>query len=172
MVTKEKVKKYFFIFLAVGISISIVVFRNQLAKLAGLGYFGVFLINLIGSATIILPAPSLVATFVGGAIYNPLLVGIVSGIGAGFGELTGYMAGYGGSVVIKNNKTYKKVEGWMKKNGFLTIFLLALIPNPFFDISGMISGATHYSAKKFLGAVITGKVIRFVALAFLGQIFL
>ena len=79
---KEKIIKYFFIFLSVTISVLIFIFRDYLAKLSSYGYLGIFLINLIGSATILIPTPALVATFVGGSIYNPLLVGILSGIGA------------------------------------------------------------------------------------------
>lgn len=166
---KDKLSKYLFLFLSVLISVSIFYFRGELSKLASFGYLGIFLINLIGSATIIIPAPSFVATFVGGSIYNPLIVGVLSGIGAGLGELTGYLAGYGGSVAISKNKKYELIEKWMHKNGFLTILILAIVPNPFFDISGVISGATHYSLKKFLTAVLIGKVIRFTLLAFVGK---
>lgn len=169
---KEKIIKYFFIFLSIAISVLIIAFRHELAKLTNFGYLGIFLINLVGSATVIIPAPSIIATFVGGSIYNPLLVGIFSGIGAGLGELTGYLAGYGGSVVIKENKNYEKISKWMNKNGFVTILVLAIIPNPIFDLSGIFSGATHYSLKKFLTAVLIGKIIRFIGIALLGANFL
>lgn len=166
---REIILKYFFIILSIIISFSIIYFRHDLAKLAGFGYLGVFLINLLGSATIILPAPSLVATFIGGSIYNPLLVGIFSGIGAGLGELTGYLAGYGGSAFITESKNYKRIEKWMSINGFATILILAIIPNPIFDLSGIFSGATHYSLKKFLTAVLIGKTLRFIGIALLGS---
>lgn len=169
---KEKIIKYFFIFLSIAISVLIIAFRNELSKLTNFGYLGVFLINLIGSATIILPAPSLVATFIGGSIYNPLLVGIFSGIGAGIGELTGYLAGYGGSAFITENKNYKRIEKWMNINGFVTILILSIIPNPIFDLSGIFSGATHYSLKKFLTAVLIGKTVRFIGISYLGANFL
>lgn len=168
---KEKLIKYFFIFLSIAISIVIIAFRNELAKLTNYGYLGVFLINLVGSATIILPTPSLVATFIGGSIYNPLLVGIFSGIGAGIGELTGYLAGFGGSAFITENKNYKRIEKWMNLNGFATILILAIIPNPIFDLSGIFSGATHYSLKKFLTAVLIGKTVRFIGISYLGANF-
>ena len=53
------------IFGSILISGVIIYFRNELAKLQDFGVLGIFLINLVGSATIIIPAPSLVATFVG-----------------------------------------------------------------------------------------------------------
>jgi len=169
---KEKVIKYFFIFLSILISGVIIYFRNDLARLSNFGYLGIFLINLLGSATIVIPAPSLVATFIGGSIYNPLLVGIVSGVGASIGELTGYLAGYGGSAIITNHKHFKKIEKWMGKNGFATIFILALIPNPIFDLSGIFAGATGYPFKKYFTAVLIGKTLRFIGISFLGSSFL
>ena len=168
---KEKVIKYLMIFASVSISGTIIYFRNELASLAGYGYFGIFLINLLGSATIVIPAPSLVATFVGGSIFNPLLVGIVSGLGASIGELTGYLAGYGGSAIVTENKNFKRIEKWMGKNGFVTILVLALIPNPIFDFSGIFAGATGYPLKKFFTAVLIGKTIRFIGISYLGSRF-
>lgn len=168
---KGKLIKYLFILASVLISGVIIYFRNELASLTNYGYLGIFLINLIGSATIIVPAPSLVATFVGGSIYNPLLVGIISGVGASIGETTGYLAGYGGSAIVTDNKNYKRVEKWMNKNGFVTIILLSIIPNPIFDLSGIFAGATGYSFKKFFTAVLIGKVVRFIGISFLGNRF-
>lgn len=169
---KEKIIKYLLIFASVLISVLIFVFRDTLAQLSSYGYFGIFLINLIGSATILIPTPALVATFVGGSIYNPLLVGILSGIGASIGETTGYLAGYGTSVLIKENKNYKRVEKWMNINGFMTIFILACVPNPIFDLTGVFAGATKYSFKKYFLAVILGKVIRFIGISYLGSGFI
>lgn len=166
---KDKIIKYLLIFASILISGIIIYFKNELAKLASYGYLGIFLINLIGSATILVPAPSLVATFVGGSIYNPLLVGIISGLGAAIGETTGYIAGIGGSVLIKENKNYKKVEKWMNVNGFMTIITLAIIPNPIFDLTGLFAGATKYSFKKYFLAVVVGKVIRFIGISYLGS---
>lgn len=168
---KEKLIKYSLIFASVLISVLIIYFRNELAKLSSYGYLGVFLINLVGSATILIPAPSILATFVGGSIYNPLLVGIFSGIGAAIGETTGYIAGFGGSILIKENKHYKQVEKWMNINGFMTLFVLAIIPNPIFDLTGMFAGATKYSFKKYFLAVTMGKVLRFIGVALLGNRF-
>ncbi len=169
---KEKVIKYSMIFGSVLISGVIIYFRNDLAKLQSYGIFGIFLINLVGSATIIIPTPSLVATFVGGSIYNPIWVGLFSGIGASIGELTGYMAGYGGSVAIVENQKFKRIEKWMNKSGFVTILVLATIPNPIFDLSGIFAGATHYPLKKFFTAVLIGKTVRFIGIALLGNSFL
>lgn len=160
------------IFASVLISGVIIYFRNYLARLASYGYLGIFLVSVIGASTIVVPSPSLVATFVGGSLFNPLIVGILSGVGTSIGEVTGYLAGIGSTVLIKEDKNYMRVEKWMAINGFITIFLLAIIPNPLFDLSGIISGATKYSFKKFFIATLLGKTIRFIGISYLGSSFI
>lgn len=166
--TKDNLIKSSFLLVSLLISAAIFYFRDNLAVLTTYGYLGIFVINLLGAATIAIPTPALLATFVGGSIYNPLLVGLISGIANTLGELTGYLAGIGTTVIINEDKRFKKVARWMKINGFVTITILALIPNPFFDLSGIISGMTGYSVKKFLLATFIGKTLRFIAISYLG----
>ncbi|MDO8339594.1 MAG: VTT domain-containing protein [Candidatus Burarchaeum sp.] len=136
------------------------------------GYLGVAFVMFISSATIILPAPGLAVVFTAGAFLNPYLVGLSAGIGAAFGELTGYLAGYGGREAIaddngKNAKRMKQVQKWMERNGFATILVFALLPNPVFDLVGIAAGSMKYDWKKFLLAALIGNVIKatYVALA-------
>lgn len=168
-ISKEKLTKYALIIASILISVAIIYFRNDLAKLQGYGILGVFLISVLGNATVVVPAPVILSAFVGGSIYNPILVGLVVALGATIGELTGYMAGLGGRVAITDHKHFKKIEKWMTKSGFLTIFVLAAIPNPFFDLAGIFSGATNYSVKKFFLATFLGKSVKFLTVALLGS---
>ena len=167
--TKEKLIKLSFLLASILISIVIVYFRDSFSNLEGYGYLGIFLISILGNSTVIVPAPVILTAFVGGSIFNPFLVGIITAAGATIGELTGFMAGYGGQAIIPKGKNYQKIEGWMKKSGFLTIFILAVIPNPLFDLAGMISGVTKYPLKKFLLATFLGKSVKFLAFALLGS---
>lgn len=167
---KEKLTKYGFILLSLLISGGIIYFRNDLAKLQEFGLLGIFLISVLGNATIIIPAPVVVTAFVGGAVFNPYLVGVITAAGATLGELTGFLAGHGGTAVIRETKKYKKIKKWMHKSGFLTITVLAAIPNPLFDLAGIISGVTKYPLYKFLTATLIGKTIKFVAIAVIGSL--
>lgn len=166
---KEKIIKYSLIFLSILISGVIIYFRNDLAKLQAYGILGILLISILGNATVVVPAPVILTAFIGGSVYNPVLVGLVVALGATIGELTGFIAGLGGRVAITDHKHFKKVEKWMAKSGFLTIFILAAIPNPLFDLAGIFAGATNYSAKKFLFATFLGKSIKFLVVALLGS---
>jgi membrane protein YqaA with SNARE-associated domain len=135
---------------SIAITAAIIVFRDQLLRLGNLGYLGVFLISVLGNATVILPVPSLAITFGSGTFLTPLLVGLVAGVGEPLGELTGYMAGYGGSAIIEDRKRFDQLKDWMERRGFLTLFVLAAIPNPLFDLAGITAGMLHFPVTKFL----------------------
>ena len=93
-----------------------------------------------------------------GAVFNPYLVALAAGTGATLGELTGYMAGFSGQGVIENRKWYDKVTSWMTKYGGITVLVLAFIPNPVFDIAGMVAGALRMPMWKYLIFSWIGKV--------------
>ena len=164
----KKHSKIWGIILAIGISIAIFIFRDQLVELKGYGLLGLFVLNILGSATIFLPTPLFLTAFVAGAIFNPFLVAVIASLGSAIGELTGYMAGYGAEDILEKEPKVQKVRGWMKKRGFWTLFLLAAIPNPIFDIAGFVAGATEVPVKKYLIAVWLGKLIKFSAISYVG----
>lgn len=164
----KKYKGYILVFLIVLISVSIFFLRDKLVYLQSLGYFGIFLLSAIGNATIVLPVPAILTAFVGGAFLNPLLVGIVASFGATIGELTGYYAGVGGKEFVKKDKRIQKVEKWMEKYGLWTLFVLAVIPNPAFDLAGIVAGATKVPVYKYFLIVWMGKFIKFVSISYLG----
>lgn len=154
---------------SVAITAAIFIFADRIRDLGQYGYPGVFVVSLVGNATLILPAPYYVVVGALGVALNPLLLGIVAGLGASLGELTGYLAGVGGRAVIENRATYERIERWMRKSGMLVIFLLAAIPNPVFDVGGISAGALRMPVWKFLLACWAGKTVRLTVLALLGK---
>src|SRR3990172_11548407 len=85
------------ILLVVVLSLAILAIpQEQLAALQALGYPGIFLVSLAANATIILPAPAILMVFAMGAHLSPIWLGLAAGSGAALGELSGYLAGYGG----------------------------------------------------------------------------
>ncbi len=159
---------------AIAITVGVLLLRDRISpeQLRGYGYPGLFLISLISNATVILPMPSFAIAFAMGGVLNPVVVGIVSGLGATIGEMTGYLAGVGGRAVIEKQPLYLRLEGWMRKGGPLVIFLLAAIPNPFFDVGGMMAGALRMPAWQFFLAGWAGKSLRLTLLALGGQFLL
>ncbi len=147
---------------------AIIVFRKQLAGLGALGYPGLYLINVVTSATVILPIPGLALAFAAGSSLNPFLVGLAVGSGAATGELTGYLAGYGGQGLLPDTPAFVRVQKWMGRFGVWVVFALACIPNPLFDIAGMLSGMMRIPVWRFLLAAWAGNVIKATTLALIG----
>lgn len=168
--TRQLIGRIAAVLVAIGITLGIVLLRGHIQNFPVYGYPAVFLISLIGNATIILPTPSMAVVFgIGGAL-NPLAVGIVAGLGSALGELTGYLAGVGGRAIIENRDLYDRLEKWMRKGGVLVIFILAVIPNPAFDVGGMVAGASGMPVWHFLLAAWAGKSLRLTILALGGQL--
>ena len=148
--------------LGVAVAISILVFRisDQVERFELYGYPGVFVISLLGNATVILPAPSLAIVSVAGSVLNPYLVGLLAGAGSALGELTGYLAGSSGRAVIQNQERYERMVTWMRRHGLWVILLLSIIPNPLFDLAGIAAGALQIPVHQFLAACWLGKTVK------------
>ncbi|MBN1582590.1 MAG: VTT domain-containing protein [Anaerolineae bacterium] len=157
--------------LAIGISISVFVIGNRVSpeQFERYGYVGVFVISVLGNATIIFPAPSLAVVSMTGAFLNPFLVGLVAGVGEPLGELTGYLAGYSGKAMVEDRENYEKVVSWSNKYGLWVIFVLSMIPNPLFDLAGIAAGTLQVPVYKFLIACWAGKTIKTTLFALGGR---
>ncbi len=152
----------------IALSVYIFMIRDQAQKYAEYGYPGIFIISFLANATVLLPAPGVAIIFAMGSVFNPLFVGLVAGAGATLGELSGYMAGFSGQGIVEHIHLYNRIEGWMQRYGALTIFLLAAIPNPFFDLAGMAAGALKMPIQKFLFWCLLGKIIKMLIFAYAG----
>ncbi len=159
----------------VGLTVVLFFFRGEVCKLAAIGttgfllYLGVFLISIVANATIILPVPGVLVTSAMGAIFNPFWVAVAAGSGAAIGELTGYLAGFSGQGIIENKKWYDRITRWMRKYGDITIFIMAIIPNPFFDIAGMVAGALKLPVWRYLLWATLGKIVKMMLFAYFGN---
>src|SRR3990170_6959702 len=84
-------------------------FGADISNLRTYGYGGLFVVNIIGSASILLPSPAAASVFGGGAFLSGFLglpafvwVGLVAGLGEAIGEFSGYAAGYGRRIIVQN----------------------------------------------------------------------
>jgi membrane protein YqaA with SNARE-associated domain len=154
--------------LVIALTILLFIFRNEVKHLGIYGYPGIFIISIIANATIIIPIPGILITTAMGAVFNPLGVALAAGAGSAIGELTGYLAGFGGQVIIEKKDWYERVMKWMKKYGDVTIFTLSLIPNPLFDLAGMAAGTLKLPVWRFLLACFLGKFLKMLIFAYFG----
>ena len=170
---KQAVLRWAMIGFSIGIAIVIYATRDIVQQYAEYGYLGVFVISVLGNATLIFPAPSFtVVAF--GAVLNPYLVGVLAGCGAAVGEMTGYTLGLGMSPNLDENvaglgEKQMKWLRWLRPKfqrwGVVVIFVLAAIPNPIFDMGGILAGMARMRWWKFLTAAAFGKTVRFTLLS-------
>lgn len=175
--SESKSKSSFFLtfarILAILVVIALTVFiysvRDQAEDLQEFGYLGIFIIAFMTNATVLLPAPGIAVVFAMGAIFNPIYIALSAGAGGALGELSGYIAGFSGQAIVENTNIYSRFNHWIEKHGFLTILVLAAIPNPFFDVAGVAAGILKMPISRFLLAVWIGVTIKMFIFAWVGS---
>lgn len=141
---------------------------EALAGLATYGYVGVFVMSLVGSATIIFPVPYFIVIFGLATTLNPVLLAVAAGVGSAIGEFTGFYLGHYSKKMLKSQKKWLSLtEKWFKRNGFLTLVFLAAAPLPT-DIGGIVAGMANYGRWKFLCAMLIGKMVKFAVVVYAG----
>lgn len=161
--------RFLALFFVVAVSVFIVFIpEDQAAQLEAFGYPGIFFLSVLANATIFLPAPGLILVFSLGARFPPVSVAVAAGMGAAVGELSGYLAGFSGQVIIEDRAIYDKMVAWMERNGPATVLLLAFIPNPFFDLTGIAAGALRMPVHIFLFWAVIGKFFKMLVVASAG----
>jgi uncharacterized membrane protein YdjX (TVP38/TMEM64 family) len=83
--------------------------------------------------------------------------------------MSGYLAGFSGQAVIERVDIYDRMVLWMQRNGDWTILLLAVVPNPFFDITGIAAGVLKMPVRHFLFWCWLGITIKMIVFACLGS---
>ena len=157
------------VLLAVAITVVLFLYRDEVVTLGNYGYLGAFLVCLISNMSIILPVPGIMVLFALGATLNPVLVALAGATGGTIGEITGFMAGYGGRGMVQGSgPMYARAENWMRRWGGWTIFVFAVFPIPIIDIAGVVAGALRYPLWKFLLIAWPGKSIKYIIIVLAG----
>lgn len=152
-----------------------VFFQIRFQNLSSFGLIGVFLINLLGSATVFLPAPGLLSVGISATQSDPLLVAVIGALGASLGEGTTFLFGYTSNKFfnLEKHKFLKKFKTKLfDRWGEIVILAFAFIPNPFFDGIGMIAGISKFPIKKFLILTFIGRLSRYIAIAYASSYFI
>lgn len=142
--------------------------------LASFGYKGIFLFSLINSVSPI-AGPSQIATFLIAGKLNPLLVGIAGGVGGAIGEITGFLLGYSlqASLSDEFERKLERFRNWRfirvsRERSFVPLFVLACIPNPFFDPVSALAGSLRIRFAKYFIPILLGRTLRHVVIAYAG----
>jgi len=134
------------------------------------GYFGIFLISLIGALSIFFPIPYTVVIFALGQSYEPLWIAIAAGLGSAVGEFSGYLLGFGGRKAI-NDKYKKKMDLLVRifnKYGPIVVFFFALTPLPD-DLLFIPLGVMRYNIVRVFIPAFIGKFCMNLIVAYSGR---
>ena len=139
-------------------------YPGRIEELRAYGYLGAFIISIVFNATLILPAGNmLILVALGATMPFPVIVGLVGGTGAAIGEIVGYIAGHSGRGLVAKSRMYGRVEGWLRKWGWLTIFLFSVVPFVF-DLAGLAAGALRYPFWRFFLFCWLGRTLLYVVM--------
>lgn len=166
--SRKIIFRIFLFLLVLFITILLIYFRDRVQEFGHYGYPGIFLISILSNATLIFPVPGVMFTSAMGAVFNPLGVALASGLGAAIGELTGYLAGYSGQVIVEQREWYDRLKKYMQKYGGWTILVMAFIPNPVFDLAGMAAGMLKMPVGRFLIWCTIGKILKMLIFSYTG----
>lgn len=128
------------------------------------GYGGGFLAALVGNLTIIIIFPYTIITFFLATTGNldPLLLGVLTGLGAFLGELSGYLIGRWGSKKFQTAKPaeYQALQSLIHHRPRFVqwlLFLFSLLPLPD-DVLFIPLGMLRYPLWKLTGPSLLGKI--------------
>ncbi len=139
-----------------------------------IGYGGVLLMGIIGSASPVWPLPGSWAAALAAVVgLNPFAIAFAAGFGEPIGELAGYSLGYGGAGQLPTHKSkrYSQIQNWMQRRGALTIFAVSAIPNFFVKLATIAAGSLHYPLWKFFIFCWAGKTLKSLGFAYAGVLF-
>ena len=120
--------------------------------LAPYAYGVVFFVSMLTSATVIIPAFSVLPLAIGvAATFNPVWVGLAMALGGTIGETTAWTVGYlgGGPVARAQPPGYVRAERWMRRYGVWAVLLVSMFPLMIYDLIGIAAGVLRLPLWKF-----------------------
>ncbi|OGN90616.1 MAG: hypothetical protein A2Z70_00130 [Chloroflexi bacterium RBG_13_48_17] len=155
-----------------------------MAALATYGLLGMLIIAFLGGSLLSMLAvpvpywllvftlPPILAAKYG--IAAPIVVGLVSGLGASLGQLLTFVVGCGSRDLSQklayrvNRNFYDRAMSLAQKHGSLAVFLMAAIINPFHLPMTFAMASLRYPSWKFFVFSLLGNVLKSSFIAFCG----
>jgi len=117
------------------------------------GYLGVFVLNIFGSGTLLIPFLI--------KYMNLFLLALFSGLGIAVNDSVSWVIGSSGESLTKKGKKLERIEKSVQKYGVFALFFWSLIPFPY-DLVGFVAGYLGMSYYKYIIPTFLGKFIRII----------
>ena len=149
-------------------------------------FVGVFVVNLLLNLPVVpLPGTSSLGQLIvlrqAAPSSHPWLIGLAGGLGMGLGEIPPYFLGSLGRDLSRKqdapkflglDKVIQKVTSGigslMERWDIAVVFVLAVIPNPLLEVAAVSAGAAKIPMKRFVPALVAGKIGRGLLLVAIG----
>lgn len=138
------------------------------------GYLGAFVTAAVGNLTVVIVFPyTLVTFFLASAGLNPLLLGVLTGVGAEVGELSGYLIGRWSSRAVERHRPseYAALQRLVEHRPAVIpalLFTFSLLPFPD-DVLFIPLGMLRYRFWKLVLPSLAGKIGAGLIIAFSAQ---
>jgi membrane protein YqaA with SNARE-associated domain len=134
------------------------------------GYFGFFVFSIFGNMSVFLPVPYALTIYAFGGSMDPILLGLVCGLGAAIGEFSAYFIGRGGRELLesKYGKRLDSAKLLLQRYGALALFIFAATPLPD-DMLFIVLGLIKFDLKKALIDCFLGKWLMCTTIAYAGR---
>jgi len=142
--------------------------KDKVEQHMAISALGILVICFLANASVLLPSSSILIVVEYSMLINPLLVALCGAFGAALGEMIGFFVGRHGRKSMPG-KLMTWVKARMARHKYLMVLLFSVLPLPFFDIIGMLSGAMKMNALKFFGICLTGKLIKMLCYVWLAH---
>lgn len=142
------------------------------ALLKPLGAWGIFVIAALDGSVVGLPVDVVVAGYVYQNHARLLLYVLMASAGSAFGSIIIYVIGYkGGEELLRKRipaERFEKIHATFEKHPFWSLMFPAMLPPPTpFKLFVLAAAASEMRFWKFLLAIFSGRVVRFLILAVL-----
>jgi membrane protein YqaA with SNARE-associated domain len=142
------------------------------ALLKPLGAWGIFVIAALDGSIVGLPVDVVVAGYVYQNHARLLLYVLMASAGSAFGSIIIYVIGYkGGEELLRKRipaERFEKIHATFEKHPFWSLMFPAMLPPPTpFKLFVLAAAASEMGFWKFLLAIFSGRVVRFLVLALL-----
>lgn len=139
-------------------------------------YPGAFVVALLTNLTLAVPVPyNPVVLQLMTVVELPLLVALLAAAGSALGESTGWWVGSQGRAVLPDEGRAGAAVRWLQRlaahrwRAALGLVAFSAVPNPVFDVAGLVAGAARVPYRLFLLAAFLGRLLRFVVFALVGE---
>jgi uncharacterized membrane protein YdjX (TVP38/TMEM64 family) len=173
----------------IGVFVLLIRYWKYLGQFQILIYLGLFLTAILAGSPIPIPTLSMALTFTLGSKFDPVVIGLIAGLGTAIGSMLVYFTARTGrrflpilNISDPANKIYSgrvgkflqktiipRVLEIVNRRGFVGLFLLSIFPNPILMPLLFTMGIHRVRAWKVAIACWLGHSVMFLVLAFLGH---